>query len=154
MKNKMKIIFSIMFYLSILFWAACASSEQTQITKKEPDVYVFDDIKKDEVKLTDSLMNVPPVQEVKAEPLKTQQASLLKKFVVQLGAFTSKEKAEKFISENKNKTDLLMSIVYRDQVKLFAIQIPPYETKEEAEKVRNSLWQIPSFKDAFILTLE
>jgi len=91
---------------------------------------------------------------VKTEPVKTEQTVNVKKFIIQLGAFTTKERADAFINENKSKTELVMNIIYREQIKLFAVQLPPFATKEEAERTRNNLWQVPSFKDSFIITVE
>ncbi|NJD23671.1 MAG: SPOR domain-containing protein [Melioribacter sp.] len=151
-------VFSIILLIGIF---GCSTSEDTtkQTEKKEPDVYIFDDVQKDAVNINDTTKAVPSVEEVKVEPVKTEpikieQAISTKKFIIQLGAFTTKERAETFINENKSKTELTMSIVYREQIKLFAVQLPPFTTKEEAEKTRNNLWLTPSFKDAFIITVE
>lgn len=151
----MRLINYLLIFLSTLLFA-CASSEETtkQTEKKEPDVYIFDDIQKDAVNINDTTKAIPSVEEVKVEPVKTEQTVSVKKFIIQLGAFTSQERAQAFINENKSKTGLTMSIIYREQIKLFAVQLPPFTTREEAEKTRNNLWQIPSFKDAFIITVE
>ena len=142
--------------LAIVFYSCSASEETTQQSseKKEPDVYIFDDIQKDAINLSDTTKNIPTVEEVKVEPVKTEQTVSVKKFIIQLGAFTTKERAEAFINENKSKTELTMTIIYRDQIKLFAVQLPPFATREEAEKTRNGIWQTPSFKDAFIISIE
>lgn len=154
-------LFSIFISISIVLFIGCSTSEKTtkQTEKKEPDVYIFDDIEKDAINLSDTTKNIPTVEEVKvepvkSEPVKTEQKVSVKKFIIQLGAFTTKERAEAFINENKSKTGLTMTIIYRDQIKLFAVQLPPFVTKEEAEKTRNGLWQTPSFKDAFIISVE
>ncbi len=146
--------------LTIAFYSCSASEETTQQSeKKEPDVYIFDDIQKDAVNINDTTKAIPSVEEVKSEPIKvepvkSEQPISGKRFIIQLGAFTSKERAEAFINENKSKTELAMNIIYREQIKLFAVQLPAFTTREEAEKTRNNLWQIPSFKDAFIITVE
>ena len=147
--------------LAIVFYSCSASEETTQQSseKKEPDVYIFDDIQKDAVNINDTTKAIPSVEEVKvepvkSEPVKTEQKVSVKKFIIQLGAFTTKERAEAFINENKSKTELTMTIIYRDQIKLFAVQLPPFATREEAEKTRNGIWQTPSFKDAFIISIE
>ncbi|MEW6701117.1 MAG: SPOR domain-containing protein, partial [Bacteroidota bacterium] len=75
-----------------------------------------------------------------------------KKFFVQVGAFTSKERAQSFVKENQAKIDYEMSISFRDQVQLYVVLLSPFATREDAESVRNSLRQIASFKDAFIIT--
>jgi cell division septation protein DedD len=149
---------SLLFLLFVLLLSACTSSEQTQTQKpKEQEIYVFDDAgvksAKDTVKQAETKIKsqdvIPPVTEKK-------EMTLLKgmNFIVQLGAFSSKEKAEKFIAENKGKLNYEMNISFSESVKLYVVQIPPFSTKEEAEKVRNKLWETASFKDAFIVTVE
>lgn len=133
---------------------ACSNSQETikQTPKKENDVQLLDDQKK-----ADSLKTVTPQKNdtliVKKEIPKESQV-ISKKFVVQLGAFSSMERAQNFINENQSKVEQQMKIVFRDEIKLFTVQLPPFSTHEEAEKIRNSLWIIPAFKDAFILTIE
>ncbi len=153
--------FSFLISISIVLFIGCSASEETtkQTEKKEPDVYIFDDIQKDEVKINDTTKTIPTVEEIKVEPVKsnpvkTEPIVSVKKFIIQLGAFTSHERAQTFINENKSKTELSMIIIYRDQIKLYAVQLPPFATREEAEKIRNDFWQIPSFKDAFIISTE
>jgi hypothetical protein len=34
------------------------------------------------------------------------------------------------------------------------VRLPELDTRDEAEKLRNDLWKIPEFKDAFIITTE
>jgi cell division septation protein DedD len=151
----MRLINYFLILLTIAFYSCSASEETTQQKeKKEPDVYIFDDIQKNAVNINDTTKAIPSVEEVKVEPVKIEPTVNVKKFIIQLGAFTSKERAEAFINENKSKTELVMNIIYREQIKLFAVQLPPFATREEAEKTRNNLWQIPSFKDAFIITVE
>jgi cell division septation protein DedD len=133
---------------------ACSNSQETikQTPKQENDVQLLDDQKK-----ADSLKTITPQKNdtliVKKEIPKESQV-ISKKFVVQLGAFSSMERAQNFINENQSKVEQQMKIVFRDEIKLFTVQLPPFSTHEEAEKIRNSLWIIPAFKDAFILTIE
>jgi len=160
----MKNLNTILILLIVLMFGCSASEETTQQSeKKEPDVYIFDDIEPDAVILNDSTNSIPSVEELKSEPVKadtakaesvnTEQPAAGKGFIIQLGAFTTKERAETFINENKSKIEFSMNIIYRDEIKLFAVQLPKFANREEAEKVRSNLWQIPSFKDAFIISL-
>ncbi len=151
----MKIINYCLILITIMFYA-CASSHETtqtqQIPKKEPEVYIFDDAGKIDT------AKVEKPKEVVKEPVSVEKKEtnqpVTKKFIVQVGAFTSKERAQIFINENKTKIEQLISITFRDQDKLWLVQLPAFSSREEAEKVRNSIWQIPSFKDAFIITSE
>ena len=84
------------------------------------------------------------------EPVKTNVQS----FIIQVGAFTSKERAEAFVKENQNKITQKMEISFSNQVQLYVVQLPFLSSREEAEKLRYDLWKIPSFKDAFIKTVD
>lgn len=147
------------FILLGLIFAACSSTQQTTEQKgKEEEIYVFDDANvkqgKDTIKAAEKII---PKEETKpVEQAAVKEMPVLKgmNYIVQLGAFSAKDKAEKFVLENKGKLEYEMHISYREAVKLFVVQIPPFSTREEAEKVRNKLWENASFKDAFILMVE
>jgi len=143
MKTNLIIILSFTFIL----FTACSSSEETttETTQAEtqPEVYVFDDV-------TEPADSIDEVKEtILPEPVVEPPAA---KYFVQVGAFTTKERAEQFYNENSSKISYPMNISYSDEVKLFVVQLPAFSTREEAEKIRNELWQISTFKDAFIVT--
>lgn len=133
----MKIKNYIPFALIFLFFA-CSSTEKIATTEnpKEEEIYVFDDIEPDAVELENNTVEKSPIQ----------------KFIVQVGAFTTRDKAETFISENQSKISEKMSIIFKEGINLFAVQLPQLNTREEAETLRNKLWQMNNFKDAFIIT--
>jgi cell division protein FtsN len=146
---------SILTVISIVLLYACSSTEETVKDEqtKQPEVYVFDDVNKIDTSKTIALKPTETIKETQDElPARVDQPLLSKRFIVQVGAFTSKERAETFVRENQNKIEQKMSIAFSNQVQLYVVQLPPYSSKEEAEKVRNSLWQISSFKGAFIIT--
>lgn len=147
------------FILSGLFLAACSSTQQTTEQKgKEQEIYVFDDANvkqgKDTLKAVEAAAIKEETKKEEAPPVKEMPVLKGMNFIVQLGAFSTREKADKFVLENKGKITYDMHISYREAVKLFVVQIPPFSTREEAERVRNKLWENPSFKDAFILMVE
>lgn len=152
--------YSLIFLTAFLF--ACASSEETtqQTEKKEPEIYVFDDVNKDDttkVEIPKQTEAKPeePKPEVKSAPvIKDSLSMTAKKFIVQVGAFTTKERAQAFVKENQTKIAYIMSITLRDSDKHFVVRLLPFASREDAEKVRNNIWQVPSFKDAFIISLE
>jgi len=151
--------FSFLFLFFVLLLTACTSTLQTTQQKaKDNEIYVFDDANVKPAKDTTKAVETKQVQkEVQVpQPVEMKEMPVLKgmNYIVQLGAFSSKEKAEKFVSDNKGKINYEMHISYSETVKLFVVQIPPFSTKEEAEKTRNKLWEIPAFKDAFVVTLE
>ncbi len=149
---KAKIIFLL---FPMIFIFGCAASEQTseQKEKQTTEVYVFDDISKADTTKTETVkkMEVKPEQIKVEQPVTTTQ---VKKYVIQLGAFTSKERADVFVNENQSKTSLPMTISFNAQTKFYAVQLPPYKTKEEADLIRDNLRKFPAFKDAFTTTIE
>jgi cell division septation protein DedD len=132
------------------FLIACSNSQETvkPTPKKENDVQLLDDQKKN-----DSLKTAIPQKSDTLNVKKEDQVNS-KKFAIQLGAFSSNERAQIFINENQSKIEQQMKIVFRDQVKLYTVQIPPFESHEEAEKIKNILWNNPAFKDAFIIIMD
>jgi cell division septation protein DedD len=151
---KLKIILLV---IPLVLICACSSSDDTVKNEqtKEPEVYVFDDVSKVDTSKAEPSKTVETIPEVKEQmPAKVIQPSIIKKFIVQVGAFTSKDRADSFVRENQPKIEQKMSIAFSNQVQLYVVQLPPFISREEAEKVRNSLWQITPFKGAFIITTD
>lgn len=147
------------FFTALLI--ACSASEETtqQQQKKEPEVYLFDEANKHDTTKVETPKQVEPKNvDLKKEenkfPENKDSVQTVKNFYVQVGVFTSQDRAQAFVAENQAKIDYVMMITLRDNDKRFVVRLQPFATREEAEKVRNSIWQIPSFKDAFIVTLE
>lgn len=140
MKIKLLYLFSFLF----LIFSACSSSEETTNTDtsdSQPEIYVFDDV----TEPADST-------EVNTQPPPPTVEDNTTKYYVQVGAFTSKERADQFVSENSSKSKYSLEISYNDDVKLYVVRIPPFISKDEAEKVRNEFWKSGLFNDAFIVT--
>lgn len=132
MKNILS-LFILMFLI-----AACSGSQNTS---EEDKVYVFDEIPKE------NTVDVPKTGEY---PSINQTY-----YVVQIGAFTTKERAEEFVSLCKTKIKNEISISYSEQVKLYVVQLVPfYKSKKEAELVRDELKLNPEFNDAWIVTVD
>jgi septal ring-binding cell division protein DamX len=152
----------LVYYFFILLTAiffACSSSQETSQQKKEPEVYLFDDAPKHDTTKVEIPKQVESKNaDVKKEETKEQEkqepVQVVKKFYLQVGVFTLQERAQAFVQENQTKIDYVMSITLRDSDKRFVVRLQPFATREEAEKVKKSIWQIPSFKDAFIIILE
>jgi cell division septation protein DedD len=129
--------FSLIFF-SVLFLYACSTTEQSSKDSSVKETYIFDDT---------SYETKENVKEEKVVESPKVEKSI---FFVQLAAFTSEDRADIFIAENKSKLNYPLVKKYSEKVKLFVVQLPPFSTREEAESVRNSLWKIDAFKDAFI----
>jgi cell division septation protein DedD len=122
----------------------CASSneqkkDEGEIQKEE---YVFD------ATAVDSTVN-PAV--VKTDTSAVNEA--VKKFVVQIGAFTTKDRADERAEFAKKKLSREIIISYSEEFKLYVVQLTPFATKAEAESVKKELWKTKDFKDAFIVVL-
>ncbi len=139
---------SIFIILSIILFACSTSKETTQ--SGEDKIYVFDDVST----VTDSTATVetPSVKDT----LTLEQPKVEKHFIyfVQIGAFSSQERAERFKLFNQPKCSYPMDISFNNDIQLWVIRLPKFNTKEEAEKVRDELWKQEVFKDAFIVTVE
>ena len=150
-----------LFILLPLLIAGCSSSSETQKDdgKGEPEFYLFDDVEHiDSVEAALPIKSEDKKDSVNQNRDESKQHELNEadkkngKFIIQLGAFSSKERAESFIRENQDKISYLMTIVRKQQNNLYVVQIPPFENRADAESVRNTLWKIIAFKDAFIVT--
>ncbi len=129
--------------LFAVFAAACSSSQQSaekiaEDTSAVQETYTFDVVE-------DEPLPSEPVVAVTTEPVK---------YIVQLGAFTSEDRAKRFIEESKSLLQDELELSFSEKVGLFVVQLPAFDTREQAEIVRNGLWKIEKFKDAFIVPQE
>lgn len=128
---------NILIICTILLFTFCSAPQETQ---KENDVYVFDVETPTENKIEEKIIEKPI--EIKEEY----------EYIVQIGAFSSKEKAEKYATENKQYIYWDYQIFYSNQVGLFVIQLNPINSRTDAEKIRDKCWAEGKLKDAFIIT--
>lgn len=140
-----KSIFVLTCSLMLVFYACSGTQETTTDNSDDQEIYIFDDVSTDE----DSVVIEEPF-EIAVDTVETV-VSRANEFVVQLGAFTTEERAKRFVTLNKSKITWRMSISYSTKVLYWVVQLQPFTTRIEAEKVRNSLWNMETFKDAFIV---
>ncbi len=166
--------------ISLSLLSACSifkSSEQEETTdKNKPDeVYVFDEV-------SDTSNNSAEIDDLKKEVDKSMQKEKIQQdqqtqqqnenqevsqneetvfdaptaqknsFYLQLGAFSTLNRAEQFIKDNESKVPFKMSIVFNNQKGLYTVRSSAYKTKPEAEMIRDGFWRQNMFKDAFIVT--
>ena len=126
--------------ITFLFLYSCSALQESDSNSSDStkNVYVFDD-----VSLKDSTNNV-------AEEL-PETTRIIEMYIVQVGAFSTLEKAETFVSSVKDKTDYDLNIHLRESDNLQVIQLPPFRTREEAEKVRDQLKTIQELEGTFIV---
>lgn len=146
MKSLLLLISLILF----IFVISCSTIQQTTTSDStdSTEVYVFDDIVDDSTDIQPEVTE--PIVFEKSTPDSVSKDTV-PIFIVQVGAFTSMERAKSFVDKNKNKIDNELNIHFSEKVNLYVVQIPPFRSREEAEKVRNKLWGIDVFKDAFIV---
>ncbi len=150
----------ILLFASLFYLIGCSATKETtdESTSTEPQsVYVFDDVTTTETESTAA--EEVPVTEVAQEETKPttevvdkeETNSAFQFFIVQLGAFSTLEKAETFVNNTKGKTDYEMNIHYSEKVKLHVVQLTPFRTREKADEVRDELRNIKDFDGAFIV---
>ncbi|MCX7876269.1 MAG: SPOR domain-containing protein [Melioribacteraceae bacterium] len=142
--------------MTTLIFFSCVSSEYVteDNNSKEKEIYVFDDVSNVDTTKIQPEEKKPEQIYKKEEVIPVEKTKTEIKFTVQVGAFTSKERAEQFINQNQNKTSFPLKIFYNQNTKLYSVQIPPYSTKEEADKIRDILKNFPPFKEAFTIQIE
>jgi cell division septation protein DedD len=132
-------------FLSILVLAylfiSCSSSEETQVKKEEVDtdtVYVFDEI--------------PPEDIFEFETPVQQSIDV---YVVQIGAFSSFDRAKEFADQSWTKLDKEIKVEYKQTKNLYVVWIyPPFQDKQSAEVYRIEIQKGGEFKDAWIVKVE
>jgi hypothetical protein len=134
--------------LTALILIYCSSSQDATKQAGDQDsseVYVFDTV-------ADSASNTGEAEEIPADfESGVADTDLVDLFLVQVGAYSTEERAKKFIEQNMSKIDHELTIHYSEKVNLYVIQLPPFRTRIKAEEVRDQLWRIPEFKDSFIV---
>lgn len=111
-----------------------------QETDEQKQVYIFDEVPEEKTIEAPKTGEYPDIKETY--------------FVVQVGAYTSEEKANSFAEMSRNKTNYKFSVVFSENLNLYLVQVIPFfKSRTEAEDVRNNLWKVTEFVDAWILTI-
>lgn len=111
-----------------------------QETDEQKQVYIFDEVPEEKTIEAPKTGEYPDIKETY--------------FVVQVGAYTSEEKANSFAEMSRNKTNYKFSVVFSENLNLYLVQVIPFfKSRTEAEDVRNNLWKVTEFVDAWILTV-
>lgn len=120
---------------------SCGTTQETTKESDDDEVYVFDEIPEE---------NIINIYDPETDP----PYAGMKYFIVQIGAFTTKEKAENFANISRSKLNKEIEISYSNRVNLFVVHIKPFYTeRSDAEKLRNELWNLQDYNDAWILTV-
>lgn len=119
------------------------------------DENVNDEIKEEE---TAQEVQVEQIEEVTideriSEPV--EQPAPQTYFYVQIGAFTTEDRAETFKSKAVKKIKESISISFDSPTGLWVLRVePPFNDKKDADAYRNKLWQDKEFKDAFVVIIQ
>ena len=120
------------------FFSACSSSEETTKKKNNEgnDVYIFDEIPENNA----------------ANDIKDNAGEMNYIYLIQIGAFESKLNAEDFTAKSELKLGEKIDVTYNDDERLYVVRFRRvFNTRSEAEKIRNELWQTEDFRDAWII---
>lgn len=136
----MKRIYVLILIVSGFYLAGCSSSQKTENMDTGIDsVYVFD--------------SVPDTEANEIQPLEYPDMGKTY-YIVQIGAFTSSERAKQFAAESKQFLPYDIKTSFSRQNNLYVVQLSEYYTsRTEAETIRNDLWKMEKFRDAWILTI-
>ena len=129
---------SLLIISAYLFISGCSTSQQG--SEEEKQVYIFDEVPEEKTIEAPTTGEYPSTNETY--------------YVVQTGAYTTEEKAEAFAELSRSKTNYKYSVIYDESTKLYLVQVIPFfKSRTEAEEVRDNLWKLPEFVDAWIVTV-
>ncbi len=120
----------------LLLSVSCSSSKQnTDEESGDNDVYVFDEVPIDD----NPTFDVVAPKEVE------------RNYVIQIGAFSSKENADKFAEESKIILSEGVKVDYNERMRLYVITLTRiFESRTMAVNRRNDLWKYEQFRDAWL----
>jgi hypothetical protein len=135
-----------------LLLSACSSTQQTTQTKTEPkdSLYVFDKVPVDTTKPLILSKEAAPAEE--SQNIQNIQTPY---YLVQIGAFTSKDRAQEFVDKTQSLLNQQVKITLNPDINLFVVRLAKiYTTHDNAEKVKDNLRQQEAFKDAWVVTVD
>lgn len=144
------------------------TQQNTGNNDSSDEVYVFDEVSETDVNTTNTKKAAKEIEQVKSEDTSTKTKEDLfdesvvnnetkinysaNKYFLQFGAFSTLNRAEKFVNENNSQINLVLSIIYDSNTELYTVRSSAYNTKPEVEKIKNDFWKRNLYKDAFIVT--
>lgn len=144
--------------VALSLWGCAPKTEAIKTenqAKPQPvrdSIYTFDETPAD---------TLPPATPTPAQPEITptqnqtpqddNEPRRTKGFTVQIGAFSTIDKADEFAALHRKKIPDKITVYYSEAIKLFVVQLLPLKDKQDAERRRNELWQLEEYKDAFVV---
>lgn len=162
----MKFLITIILSLFIVSCSIFKGSEKDEnITdEKVEDVYVFDEVtdtkneqedtkelneKVDSLLVDNAEKAKQNTNDVDEELSKTYDGDV---FYLQLGAFTTLERAEQFKNKVDSKVPFKLSIIFNTKNSLYTVRSSPFSTKQEVQEIKDEFWKKNMFLDAFIVS--
>ena len=131
------IFFFTLLIFSFLFTFCSSTKETGKENEKEDEIYIFDE--------------GPPEDSYTFEKPVSNVTFLYK---IQIGAFSTRERAELFSEKSRRELNRGIGISYNDDVNLFVVQLDEkFNSEIEAERVRANLWQMEDYNDAWIIPI-
>lgn len=123
------------FIVLILISFSCSSSKQNNEEEKgEDEIYIFD-----EVPLDVSTPDVIVPKEIE------------RNYVIQIGAFSSKQNADKFADTSKLILSEEVTIDYNERINMYVVTLTRiFNSRTTAVNQRNELWKYKQFSDAWL----
>ncbi len=125
--------------LALFFLSSCSTVEEE---KKDETPVVENQL--DTIKSVESIPTVDTKVEVPKSYL----------YIVQIGAYSTFEKAKKFRVSIKSKINEEIFVSFDQRTSLYVVRLRPRDSRPEAEELRAKLRAQKEFSDAFILTIE
>ena len=152
MRRKQNYIVPVLVLLS-LFIASCSTTQQTaknqtgNESNAKDSLYVFDKVPVDTTKIE--------TQPAESNPSTTSQNISTPYYLVQIGAFSSQDRASNFVDKTQPLLTQKVKITFDQSVNLYVVRLSNiYKTHEEAEQAKNDINREPAFKDAWVVTIE
>jgi len=123
-----------------IFFFGCSPAEKiSEEGEKETDeIYIFDEVPDSEVLKFET---PPEIENVVYE--------------IQIGAFSTKEKAEIFAVKSSNFLNKELYVAFDNNVNLYIVRLSQaFNSRNDAEKIRNELWTYENYSDAWIVTIK
>lgn len=167
MKNIILLLFVISLSACSIFQSGEKEEQNTGSNDSSEEVYVFDEVSENDVNTKDVAKEIEKVkpkpkdasidteEDVFDESVVNNETATnysKNKFYLQLGAFSTLKRAEKFVNDNNSQINLVLSIIYDSNTALYTVRSSAYNSKPEVEKIKNDFWNKNLYKDAFIVT--
>jgi len=121
----------------LLFTGGCSSSDETtknEEEKSEDELYIFDAVPIDDT----------PTSEI-------EQKEIQRNYVIQIGAFSSKENADKFAEESKVLLSEEVKVDFNERISMYVVTLSRiFGSRTAALNQRNKIWRYNQFSDAWL----